>query len=196
MMEVTPLDLGPELTKETLNEFDEELAKMSEQELAKEGVSKEELKDFANDAVELSRMNNLYEFMFTEYLEGSIAFLEDIKKQPLEEQKKLKEHWDKVEKIKNQHIRRTVLSPSYSGVLRIIAGKNNHRQALLLITAIRKYELKYNKTPQSFKDMISGAVLTEIPKDMWTGKNLKVNVKQRYVEFSSMKKGKAKKCQF
>jgi tetratricopeptide (TPR) repeat protein len=196
MFELTPVDLGPELMDETLKEFNEEVSKISDKDLTAEGVTRKELKDFAEDAKELSRMSNIHELMFKEYLGGSIAFLLDLKVHPLKEYKNLEKHLRKREKLTNQHLKQLVISPIYWTILRKIAEKENHRQAILLILAIRKYQLKYKRAPKNFKDMIAGAVLSEIPKDMWTGKNLKVNIKQRYIEFDATQKGKTKKCYF
>ena len=196
MFELTPVDLDLEDVAEILESFDQELDKVSNEEFEKEGVSKKDLKDFKNDVVELRSMKDLHVFIFNDYLQASSAFLADIKVQPLKEHKNFKQHLEKQKQLENQLLRRIAVSPLYYGILRKFAEKENHRQALLLISAIRKYELKYKRTPKSFKDMIAGAVLSEMPKDVWTGKNLKVDIKKRYVEFDLVPKDKTKKCYF
>ena len=192
MFKLMPLDIDLlEGLAGILETFDKELDKLSNDVLPKKGVNK---KDFKNDVTELK---NIYTFIFNEQLQTLSAFLADIKVQPLKEHKNFKRNLEKQKKIENQLVRRIAISSLYSSILlRIVAGKENHRQALLLISAIRKYELKDKRAPKSFKDMIAGAVLSEIPKDMWTGKNLKVDIKKRYVEFDSTNKTETKKCYF
>ncbi|MDD7983674.1 hypothetical protein PQO01_01760 [Lentisphaera marina] len=197
MFEVTPLDLElVEDIAEIIEIFDKELEKVSDEDFEKEDVSKEELKDFKNDAVEFMAVKNLYSFIFRDFLQASTAFLADVKNQPLEDHKNFKQYLGKRKGISNQLLRRIAMGPIYYSTLRGVAGGENHRQALLLIVAIRKYELKYKRLPKNFNAMIAGAVLSEIPKDMWTGKQLKVDIKNRYVEFDYTNKTETKRCYF